>query len=275
MMPISKHSQSLAPRFRIHYEKTPINKTSFDSQRCVELLDKIRRDKPRVHCITNTVAMNLTANTLLAVGAIPSMSIDPGEISDFVANANALLINLGTLSSDRFQCIPTAIEIANAHQTLWILDPVFVHRSTKRLAFAQQLLNQKPAVIRANLDEIHAMIGEDNDVNEFALSKQTVVAQTGQPDMVTDGNHQTRIFNGHELMTRVTGLGCATSALVAAFAAVTDNVFEAAAGALVVMGIVGEVAAERASGPGSLQCEIVDCLYNLGDGEITQWNRIE
>ena len=33
------------------------------------LLERLRARSPRVHCITNAVAQNFTANVLLAVGA--------------------------------------------------------------------------------------------------------------------------------------------------------------------------------------------------------------
>ena len=43
-----------------------------------------------------------------------------------------------------------------------------------------------------------------------------MVALTGEIDLVTDGAHPVRIANGHPLMARVTAMGCAESALVAA-----------------------------------------------------------
>jgi len=241
----------------------------------VELLDDVRHDRPRVHCITNTVAMNYTANILLAVGAIPSMSIDPSEISDFVSSADALLINLGTLSTERKDSITKAIETANNNHRPWVLDPVFVNRSPQRLKFAREIAKRRPVVIRANADEIRAMADHGTATGEFAHKMNTVIGQTGQPDIVTDGNVETRISNGHALMSRVTALGCATSALTAAFTAVTNNTRAAAVSALLVIGIAGEIAVEFASGPGSLQTGILDALYNLNNDQITQRSRIE
>ena len=54
---------------------------------------------PRVHCITNAVAQNFTANMLLAAGAVPSMTIAPKEVGRFAARADALLVNLGTFDA--------------------------------------------------------------------------------------------------------------------------------------------------------------------------------
>ena len=61
------------------------------------ILADIRERKPRVHCITNDAAQAFTADTLLALGAEPSLSLAKSEIPDFVGSSDALLINLGTL----------------------------------------------------------------------------------------------------------------------------------------------------------------------------------
>ena len=66
-----------------------------------DILERVRSRRPRVHCITNSVAQTITANMLLAVGAIPAMTIVPDEIADFVAHAQGLLVNLGTMDADR------------------------------------------------------------------------------------------------------------------------------------------------------------------------------
>ena len=77
-----------------------------------DLLARIRARRPRVHCITNSVAQQYTANMLLAAGAVPSMTIAPGEIGAFVAGADALLVNLGTFDGER----KSAVEAALAHE---------------------------------------------------------------------------------------------------------------------------------------------------------------
>src|SRR3954464_9011987 len=90
-----------------------------------DILERIRARRPRVHCITNAVAQNFTANMLLAAGAVPSMTMASDEIADFVARADALLVNLGTLDPERRAAIKIAIDMAGG-RVPWILDPVFV-----------------------------------------------------------------------------------------------------------------------------------------------------
>jgi hydroxyethylthiazole kinase len=64
-------------------------------------------------------------------------------------------------------------------------------------------------------------------------------------------------------------MGCAGSALVAACLAVEPDAFRATAAALVMIGVAGELAAEKAAGPGSFAAAIVDALYNLDGSALT------
>src|SRR5262245_7735308 len=105
-----------------------------------EVLERIRTRAPRVHCITNVVAQNFSANMLLAAGAIPSMTIAPDEIAEFVVRADALLINLGTFDAERRIASGLAIEAAAQNGKPWLLDPVFIERSQPRTVFAKSLV---------------------------------------------------------------------------------------------------------------------------------------
>src|SRR5213079_317521 len=114
---------------------------------------RIGERHPCVHCITNAVAQTLTPNMLLAVGAIPSMTVAPDEIGEFLVRADALLVNLGTLDGQRREAIEIAIEQANERGLKWVLDPVFVDRSHSRAIFAKRVVDFRPAVVRLNRAE--------------------------------------------------------------------------------------------------------------------------
>ena len=77
-----------------------------------------------------------------------------------------------------------------------------------------------------------------------------------------------RLANGHVLMTRVTALGCALSAVVAAFCAVGEDAFEASVSALAVYGVAGEMAAEQASRPGSYRVAFMDMLDAVSPADL-------
>jgi hydroxyethylthiazole kinase len=230
------------------------------------ILSRVRASNPRVHCITNAVAQHFTANVLLAAGAIPSMTVAPEEVGEFVARADALLVNLGTF--DRERRAASEIAIARAGQTgrPWVLDPVFVDRSAPRTAFAKTLAARRPAVVRLNAAEFSALFDaapDDGALCKVAGDTAGVVALTGATDQVSDGTRVLRIANGDPLMGRVTAMGCAGAALVAACLAVEPDRLAATAAALLAFAVAGEVAAGRARGPGSFAVEIVDALYGL------------
>jgi hydroxyethylthiazole kinase len=218
-----------------------------------------------------------TANVLLALGASPAMVIDAEEAPEFASMADALLINVGTLTQDRAAAMRAAIESANANGKPWVLDPVAVGPLTLRTAFCQQLLALQPAVIRGNASEIMALAGMSHggrgvDTTDTAvaalpaaqaLARQisAVVAVTGEVDYVTDGSRTMAVKGGDPLMTRVVGTGCALSAVVAAGCALPGDRLDNVAGVCGLMKLAGKAAVSKSEGPGSFVAAFIDALH--------------
>lgn len=233
---------------------------------CADVIERVRARSPRVHCITNAVAQNFTANVLLAAGARPSMTISPEEVGSFVASGDALLVNLGTFDAARRAAADTAIERATEEGVPWVLDPVLIDRSQPRAAYAADLVTRGPRAIRLNRAEFTALASATPDgeaLRRYARDARTVIGLTGETDIVTDGARVATIRNGHPLMARVTAMGCVASALVAACLAVEGDAWLATTAALLALGVAGEVAAAHAHGPGSFAIEILDALDGL------------
>ncbi|MEA2870513.1 MAG: hydroxyethylthiazole kinase [Hyphomicrobiales bacterium] len=243
-----------------------------------DILARLRVRAPRVHCITNSVAQSFTANTLLAAGAVPSMTLSADEIGAFVARADALLINLGTFDEERRAATAAALDVVvGERRTPWVLDPVFIDRSAPRAAYAKSLVAQNPHAIRLNRAEFTALSGAEPDdaaLTRYALETHAVVALTGTVDRITDGAQVVSIENGHPLMARVTAMGCAASALNAAFLAIESDPFVATAAALLCFGVAGGIAGDRASGPGSFPAALLDALYALDKHTLTEKARV-
>jgi hydroxyethylthiazole kinase len=235
-----------------------------------DVIERIRAKRPRVHCITNAVAQNFTANMLLAAGAVPSMTIAQKEVRAFVARADAVLVNLGTFDPERQKASLAAVAVANKEGIPWVLDPVFVDRSKPRAAFAKALLAKKPRAMRLNAAEFAALSGgkSEDGINDaalarFAKARRTVIGLTGAQDFIRDGERLATIANGDPLMARVTAMGCVASALVGAALAIEPDAWKAMAAALIAVGVAGEIAAARSRGPGSFAMEILDAVYAL------------
>ncbi len=255
-----------------------------------ESLKAVRERSPLVHNITNYVVMNNTANALLAVGASPAMVHAREEVADFAAISQALVVNIGTLSPDWVEGMRLAIHSARQARVPWVLDPVGAGATRYRTTTAAELARQAPAVIRGNASEILAVAGEAGATRgvdstqsseasleaarRLASSLGTVVAVTGKTDYITDGSRMVAVDNGHPLMSRVTGMGCTASALVGAFLAVEPDAVLAAARALVVLGLAGELATEQSKGPGSLQLHLLDALHTLDEATVRARARV-
>ena len=240
-------------------------------QIAAELLDRLRACSPRIHCITNAVAQNFTANVLLAIGAVPSMTVSVEEIGPFVAGANALLVNLGTLDRARREAAVIAVEAATRGNVPWVLDPVFINRSGSRAAFARALLASAPRAVRLNGAEFSALSGSEPTRETLALyarDKKTVIGLSGKTDLVSDGDRLATIANGHALMVKVTAMGCTVSSLVGACLAAEQDAWLATAAALMIAGVAGELAAEKAAGPGSFAVAFVDTLFGFDGSRL-------
>ena len=251
-----------------------------------QYIQSMHQSTPLVHCITNDVVANFTANVLLAIGASPAMVVAEEEATDFARIASALLINVGTLTAIQAKVMQKAVEAANEAHTPWVLDPVAAGALSFRTVFCQELLHLKPAVIRGNASEIAALNGDwgtpkgadsvlrSDEVlqaaKNLALKYQTVVTVTGQTDYVTDGQSVYALKNGSALLTRVTGTGCALGAMVAAYCAVCHTPLEAALVALSHMAIAGEMAAEHHKGVGSFAVALLDQLSLLAQNDDAQ-----
>jgi hydroxyethylthiazole kinase len=246
-------------------------------QLAAALLDRLRTRGPRVHCLTNAVAQNFTANVLLAVGCVPSMTISPEEIAQFVTRANALLVNLGTFDRERREATEIAVETASQDNVPWVLDPVLIDRAPPRAAFARTLVESGPKVVRLNAAEFATLAGREGGreaLADYARAHNVVTALSGATDLVSDGKRTAAISNGHPLMAKVTAMGCAGSALIAAYLAVESDAWRAAAAGLLLLGIAGELAARNAKGPASFAVAIVDALYTLDDTALIQHARV-
>ena len=235
-----------------------------------DVLARIRERAPRVHCITNSVAQQYTANMLLAAGAVPSMTISADEIGAFVGGADALLVNLGTFDRERKSAIEMAVKTAAEKKLPWLLDPVFVDRSPGRGQFGRALLAAQPTVVRLNQAEFAALKGhgagqtaDAGAVIRFAQANATIVALTGDVDLVSDGQRHIAIANGDPLMALVTAMGCAGAAFVCAALAVEGDAWLATLSALAAFGVAGEIAAQTAEGPGSFAVAMIDALHRL------------
>lgn len=256
-------------------------------------LGRLRDAKPLVHHITNFVVMNETANATLCIGALPVMAHAREEVEEMVGIAGALLLNIGTLTPELVDTMVIAGKKANELGVPVVFDPVGAGATTLRTESSKRILSEvKISIIRGNSGEISILAGAGGEVRgveavgksdrmvdvarEFAARENCVVSVTGVEDIVTDGERVALIANGDPMMATITGTGCMSTTITAAFAAIQKDYFNAAAGALVAFGIAGERAA-AASGakPGTFHSALYDALYSITQDDVIRGARIE
>jgi hydroxyethylthiazole kinase len=255
------------------------------------LLSKIRTGRPLIHHITNAVTINDCANVTLCIGAAPVMAEAPEEVREMVAMADALVLNIGTLSRQQVGAMLCAGREANACNVPVILDPVGAGATQMRTDSARLLLDALHiAVLKGNAGEVGVLAGADAQVRgvdflgmgsdpvavarAFAEDAGITVVISGATDIVTDGKRVLLIDNGHEMMGKLSGTGCMAASLAGAFAAVADDHVVSSAAALAAFGIAGEKAAALASGPYSFRAALFDGLAALRPDDIVRGARV-
>ena len=252
-------------------------------------ISQLKQAAPLVHCITNYVAMNISANVVLAAGGSPAMIHTAEESGDFARIASALTINIGTLSPAWVEGMHGAARAARDAGVPWVLDPVAHFATPYRAQAARELLAQKPNIIRGNASEIMALGGEASQAkgadacdgvaaakeaaHMLATQHACVVAVTGEVDFITDGTRSVEISGGAPLMPKITALGCSLTCLMGGFAAI-EPAFDAAITSCLMFAEAGQRAAQHATGPGSFSPPFLDALYALTDKDLNRAARI-
>ena len=255
------------------------------------MISIVRSRCPLVHCITNYVTVNDTANAILAVGASPIMSDDINDVEDIVSISQALVINIGTLNERTVRSMVQAGMKANELGIPVVLDPVGAGASSYRNRTVDELLSKVSfTVIRGNLSEMAYINGSasrtkgvdssmsEADADPVAVASSVscktgaVAAITGRVDTVAKDGRIARIYSGHPEMGRITGTGCMLSGIIGSFVGTGEDPFLMTANAIAAMGAAGIDAYEKAGhlGTGSFRVAIIDALSLMSDAMIKE-----
>ncbi len=254
-------------------------------------LKTVKDTIPLIHAITNYVTMGWVADVLSALGVSPVMADAVGEVEEVTALADALVLNIGTLNPARLESMLKAGYQAAALGKPIVLDPVGAGAISARTEAAERILEALPVtVIRANASEMlalsdhtiqsrgvdtaHPVEAARDAAGEMAAAFGLTAVVTGQEDLIVTDHRIYRIRNGHPLMGKISGTGCAAGALIGAFLAVDPNPVTAVLSAMVCFNLSGEIAAESAAFPGRFKMALLDALAIITPTRIQQGARI-
>lgn len=267
------------------------------------MLENVRAKSPLVHNITNYVTVNDVANVLLAAGGSPIMSDDADDVEDITSICGGLNINIGTLNKNTIPSMFLAGKKANALGHIVLLDPVGTGASRLRTDTANRLMQEvRFDAVRGNISEIKTLCtgsgstkGVDADavdavteanldngvqlVKTFAAQTCCIITVTGAIDLVSDGKRCWCIRNGRAEMSRITGTGCQLSALMTAFlVANPDRKLDAAAAAVCMMGLAGEIGwanMQPGDGNSTYRNRIIDAIFNMTGDALEEGAKYE
>lgn len=258
----------------------------------VKSFKELKGKKPLVHCMTNNVITEFTANALLCLGALPVMSYAKEEVEEMASKSDGLLLNIGTLSKEFIDSMILAGVSANKHNVPIVLDPVGVGATKFRLNEVLRIIDSvKIDIIKGNPGEIATLLNYDSkmkgvesgEINicpkdlakECAKKYNVICSMTGPNDYVSDGNVIYEIpDNGVKILNNVVGTGCTVGALICAFVGVCDNLTACLSG-LNVMQLAGEIAYKKSGdNPGTFKVELLNGLYNLNEEYIVRNSKI-
>ncbi|WP_059103675.1 hydroxyethylthiazole kinase [Shouchella shacheensis] len=256
--------------------------------------EMIRKANPLIHCMTNVVVTNFTANGMLAVGASPVMAYDQEESADMAGAAKALLLNIGTPSVELGKAMVSAGQAANKAGIPVVLDPVGIGATSFRSELCKLLLEEVDiSIIRGNAGEVAALLGKSGTVKgvdgqiqgdskelarKAAETFHCVTIVTGEIDCISDGHQVKTVANGHPWLSDVVGTGCLLGGVVAAYASQNkDDLVTASTEAVVFYGVAAERAYEKTAGDGlgSFRTEFINQLGKLTDAEAKESRRTE
>ena len=248
---------------------------------------KLQQQQPLVHIMTNTVASNYVANIVLAAHASPAMIDNPFEAESFAKIAAAISLNLGTPTTEQVQAMQLAAKTAHQLQKPWVLDPVGYGTVLRwRSGIVDQLMHSQPTILRGNASEIGALAGKqieskgvDSTVDSADVYLQArslldhceCIAISGESDYIISKDYPViQVSGGSALQPRITAMGCALGALIAAYSAVTSPVL-AALTAHVHFAIAGQLAFEPAQQLGCFNVAFLDEIHQLNTETIRQY----
>ncbi|MGI9254324.1 MAG: hydroxyethylthiazole kinase [Thermomicrobiales bacterium] len=252
---------------------------NYPSEAAVSLA-RIQATKPLVHQITNVVVKNDSANLTLGFGALPVMAYAIEEVAEMASIAQALVLNIGTLSAGEVASMLVAGRAAGEKGIPIVLDPVGAGATRFRTETALRLLAELPiTVLRGNRGEVGALVGggevrgveatgseDPRAVAEAARDRFGVtVAVTGPTDVIVGRDRTLLVDNGDALLGRITGSGCMSTAAIGIFNGVGDDPVLQTALALATYGLAAERAAVGAPGPGTFRSRLLDEVAALSE----------
>lgn len=247
------------------------------------------RSAPLVHCITNGITSEYVANALHAFGAKPIMIEDLFGIERTVDVSDAVLLNMGHLTTYKEKCVRLAMQVACEKHRPVVIDVVGISFNKVRQQLTFDLLELAPTVVKGNVSEMRYLCdlptlarGVDSDASdneetavlELANALQqmvkrypkTIFLATGETDIVVDSTQQWILKNGVPYLDKFSGSGDVVGAMCSALLAVHNSPIEAVIEAVSYFNVSGE-RANQIEGIGTFRIDLLNKIEKVQESE--------
>ncbi|MBC8383237.1 MAG: hydroxyethylthiazole kinase [Candidatus Cloacimonetes bacterium] len=249
-------------------------------------LQKIRNTNPLIHHITNWVSIADCANIVRLTGGLPIMAHAKEEVADMVKLSDALVLNIGTLTSELVESMKIAAKAANQKGIPVVLDAVGVGATPFRDKKAFELLDECHIdIIKGNASEIGKLAGEDvvtkgveavdvqldlvKVAKKLSKERDAAVVITAPEDIIAWKEEVYVVKNGHPLMGQIVGTGCMAASVIGCFCAIDKDYGKSCAAGLSVYEIAAEKAARETFTPFAFKQKFFDELFKMD--EVCDW----
>jgi hydroxyethylthiazole kinase len=255
-------------------------------------LQAVRDKRPLVHHITNWVTIFDCAQVVKSFGASPVMAHAPEEAQAMTGIASALVLNIGTLTTEVVESMKLSAVAANKKGIPIVLDVCGAGATAFRDRKCEELLDAaRITVIKGNGSEIARIAGlsaetkgvdageVSADLHQVAASlaakRNCTVVITGPEDIVASHDRQFVVRNGHPIMASLVGTGCMATSVIGTFVgALPEQIAEAAAAGLACYEIAAEQAVKKSDGPSSFKQQLFDSIFRLDEKQIRAMEKV-
>lgn len=252
----------------------------------VEVYDKFKAEKPRIHMIPNEVSAAFCADILSAVGAKPVMAVEPRETAVITEYAGCLVVNMGQLTDSKYKAIQKSIESAGKKGIPVVLDPVGAGASSYRLECVNEILSRPwKGLIKLNGGEYKAIIkqmlthtGVDSEAGGsgerpffYNFGEDRSCCLTGKGDWIGEEDWEVGVKHLPGRLPQIVGSGCSLGALCGAIRAVEESSVLAGSLASYLMSIASLRAEEKAAGYMDYKMYLIDSLYGIRADDLRRY----
>jgi hydroxyethylthiazole kinase len=255
-------------------------------------LQAVRDQRPLVHHITNWVTIYDCAQVVKSFGASPVMAHAIEEVDAMASLASALVLNIGTLTTEVVESMKTAAAAANRKGIPIVLDVCGAGATAFRDRKSLEILDSvKVQVIKGNRSEIARIAGQAAltkgvDAGDVAADLRAVAASlaaeractvviTGAEDIIVGGGKELVVRNGHPMMANVVGTGCMAASVIGTFVgSMPDQIPAAAAAGLACYEVAAELAVKKSDGPASFKQHLFDAIYHLDEKQVRSLQQV-